>query len=101
MWKQKKRTQENTESLNGNKQKWVLIKPDKDAGILFFKGVTGCDAQGLQYTTTTEYLSRAHVFEYTKEQMQYILDKKKFLLSLYAAVPIQDIDIFKAKLAGV
>ena len=90
--------------------KYVLIRPDEKADVLFFRGIQDIDTfteltalpktVSTQGTVTTEFLSKAHVFDYTEEQMQYVLDKV-LCINNYSAVPIQDIDIFKAKLAGV
>lgn len=74
--------------------KYVLIKPDKNADIIFFKGVESYHDMPIG----TVYLSNAHVFEYEPDVMQYALDKM-WQLSDYTAIPIQDVDIFKAKLA--
>ena len=88
--------------MTNSKQKWVLIRPNKDGSkVEFFKAA-------IQYTSaygegnvaeTTEFLSEAEVIEKDKDTMQYILDKMDFL-DKFSAVPVQDIDIFKAKLAG-
>ena len=89
-----------TERKNSTKQKWVLITPDDNADILFFKGVSDHDASGFQHAITTEYMAEAVVLEYTEEQMQFILDKM-YAVARFTAVPVKDVDIFKAKLAGV
>jgi len=78
--------------------KYVLITPSREADILFFKGVDGHEE--FQTVVNTEYLADAHVFEYAEEHMQYVLDRMPSLYR-YSAVPIEDIDIFKAKLKGV
>ena len=77
--------------------KYVLITPSREADILFFKGVDGHEE--FQSVVNTEYLAKAHVFEHTEEQMQYVLDRMPSLYN-YSAVPMADVDIFKAKLAG-
>jgi hypothetical protein len=75
--------------------KYVLIKPGSDGEIRFFK------RKASEYALeTTEFLSKAHVFEYNADVMQHILDRM-YELSEYSAIPIDDIDIFKAKLADV
>ena len=85
-----------------DRQKWVLIRPNKDGSKAeFFKSA-------IQYTTaygegnvaeTTELLSEAEIIEHSEETMQYILNRMEFLKN-FSAVPVADIDIFKAKLAG-
>lgn len=81
--------------------KYVLITPSRDKealkegfNISFFKSIGYNDAPEGTYL-----LSEAHVFEYEPEVMQHVLDSMWQVVD-YSAVPIQDIDIFKAKLAG-
>ena len=81
--------------------KYVLVTPSKDHDakkngfdISFLDGIGYNDAP-----TGTYLLSEAHVFEYEPEVMQHVLDSM-WQLSDYSAIPIQDVDIFKAKLAG-
>lgn len=81
--------------------KYVLITPSKDGNALkhgfditFFKDVGYQDAP-----IGTYLLSEAHVFEYEPDVMQHALDSMHQLAE-YSAIPIQDVDIFKAKLAG-
>lgn len=83
---------------------YVLIKPDQNADVVFFKGVEddysmSMMASSPQRAVTTELLSDAHVFEYSENEMQYVLDKMA-CLAAFSAVPIAEIDMFKAKLAG-
>ena len=84
------------------KKKWVLIRPSKDGSkVEFFKAaiiVQSSYGEG-NMAETTELLSEAEVLEQSEETMQYILDKMQFL-DKFSAVPVEDIDIFKAKLAG-
>ena len=80
--------------------KYVLITPNEEADVLFFIGVSDHDASGFQHAITTELLSDAHVFEYQEDTMQYILNKFP-CLQRYTAIPVADVDIFKAKLAGI
>lgn len=84
--------------------KYVLITPNAKADVAFFKGVKDDNSMSVvaeaQRAITTDLLSNAHIFEYNEEQMQYILNKMP-CLAAFSAVPIQDIDVFKAKLAGV
>ena len=77
--------------------KYVLITPSREATILFFKGVDGHEE--FQSVVNTEFLASAHIFKHTENEMQYILDRMPSLYQ-YSAVPIADVDIFKAKLAG-
>jgi hypothetical protein len=83
-------------------KKWVLIRPSKDGSkVEFFKAaiiVQSSYGEG-NMAETTELLSEAEILEQSEETMQYILDKMQFL-DKFSAVPVQDIDIFKAKLAG-
>lgn len=85
-----------------DRQKWVLIRPSKDGSkVEFFKSaiiVTSSYGEG-NMAETTELLSEAEILEQSEETMKYILDKMQFL-DKFSAVPIADIDIFKAKLAG-
>ena len=84
------------------KKKWVLIRPNKDGSkVEFFKAaiiIQSAYGEG-NMAETTELLSEAEVLEQSEETMQYILDKMQFL-DKFSAVPVEDIDIFKAKLAG-
>ena len=84
------------------KKKWVLIRPSKDGRkVEFFKAaiiVQSSYGEG-NMAETTELLSEAEVLEQSEETMQYILNKMEFL-DKFSAVPVEDIDIFKAKLAG-
>ena len=88
--------------MSGSKQKWVLIRPSKDGSkVEFFKAaiiIQSSYGEG-NMAETTELLSEAEVLEQSEETMQYILDKMEFL-DKFSAVPVEDIDIFKAKLAG-
>jgi len=86
--------------LSGTRQKYVLIIPSSEADVLFFKGLSEPNQYGFQQGITTALLSDAHIFEYDMETMQYMLDKAP-ALQKYSAVPIEGVDIFKAKLAGV
>ena len=77
------------------KQKYVLIRPNYDGTeVQFFSSIES------DKHTRTKYLSEAHVFNETPETMQYILDRMREF-SHYSAVPMSEVDIFKAKLAGV
>ena len=84
------------------KQKWVLIRPNKDGSkVEFFKAaiiIQGSYGEG-NMAETTELLSEAEILEQDEGTMKYILNRMEFL-DKFSAVPIQDIDIFKAKLAG-
>lgn len=88
--------------MTNSKQKWILVRPNIDGTVAcFFCGV-GTYSTGYgegQAALTTELLSEAEVFEQDEDTMQYILNKMP-CLSKFSAIPIQDIDIFKAKLAG-
>lgn len=88
--------------MTNSKQKWVLIRPSKDGSkVEFFKAaivVSTAYGEG-NMAETTELLSEAEVLEKSEETMRYILDKMQFL-DKFSAVPVEDIDIFKAKLAG-
>jgi hypothetical protein len=75
--------------------KYVLIKPGAGGEIRFF--VRKAAENSLE---TTAFLSKAHVFEYDTDVMQHILDRM-YELNEYSAIPIDDKDIFKAKLADV
>jgi len=82
--------------------KYVLITPSRDNeakkngfDISFFKSIGHNDAPEGTYL-----LSEAHVFEHEPKVMQHVLDSM-WQVSDYSAVPIADVDIFKAKLAGV
>jgi len=77
-----------------DKQKWVLIKPDYKADVEFF-----CEMSG-ERPTNTPLLSEAHIFEHDAETMQYILDRMVYF-DTYSAIPVEGVDIFKAKLKGV
>jgi hypothetical protein len=81
--------------------KYILVAPSKDRtaishgfDIAFFVSIGYNDQP-----KDTYLLSEAHVFEYEPEVMQHALDSMWQLVD-YSAIPIQDVDIFKAKLAG-
>lgn len=84
------------------KKKWVLIRPNRDGSkVEFFKAALIVQSESYgeaNMAETTELLSEAEVLEQSEETMQYILNKMPFL-EKFSAVPVQDIDIFKAKLA--
>ena len=88
--------------MTNSKQKWVLIRPNKDGSKAeFFESVgTYSTAYGEgQAALTTEFLSKAEVFEKDMDTVRYMLRTMPCLRN-FEAVAVQDVDIFKAKLAG-
>ena len=88
--------------MTNSKEKWVLIKPNHDGTkAKFFQAVaTYSGAYGeRQAALTTDLLSEAEVLEQSEETIKYMMRTFE-CLNQFDAVRVQDIDIFKAKLAG-
>jgi hypothetical protein len=84
------------------KQKWVLIRPNHDGSKAeFFQAVaTYSSLDGVrQAVLTTDLLSEAEVLDQCEDTIKYMLRTFSALRG-FEAVRVEDIDIFKAKLAG-
>lgn len=78
--------------------KYVLLRDSHSAGVVFYTGEKiGHDNQ----PKVTQILSEAKIYDCENAEEMIELIKSDWALSEFIAAPMDDKDLFKARLAGV